>query len=81
MQRFAIGKAEQRGAIVDLGRQLRLVCLRVRDGGEPGAEYMAVLRGVETKETGSSIAVAVAGVERQSLPGTCKVRWRHSRCN
>ena len=66
MQRFAIGEAEQRGAIVDLGRQLRLVCLRVRDGGEPGTECMAVLRGVETKKIGSSIAVAVAGVEDEA---------------
>ena len=65
VQRLAIGKAEQCGAIVDLGGQFGLVCLRFRDGGEPAAEGLAVLRGVEAKEIGGSVGIAVAGIEEK----------------
>ena len=58
-------RQEQGGAIIDLGGQLgwRLLRLRLRNGGKPVAEGLAVLRGVETEKVGSSVAVAVAGVE------------------
>ena len=40
--------------VVDLG-----------DGGEPGAEGLAVLGGVEAEEVGGSVGVAVAWVEKE----------------
>ena len=61
---FAIGVAQQGGAVVDLGRQLGgLVRLVLSDGGEPGAEGLAVLGGVQAEEVGGSVGVGVAGVE------------------
>ena len=64
VQGFAIGEAEQCGAIVDLGGQLGgWSAWRFGDRGEPGAEGLAVLRGVEAEKIGGSVGVAVAGVE------------------
>jgi hypothetical protein len=62
VQRFAIGKAEQGGAVVDLGAVGWWVGRPgLGDGGEPGAKGLAVLGGVETEKIGGSVGVAVAG--------------------
>ena len=65
VERFAIGKAEQGGAVVDLRGKLGgwLVGLVLSDGGKPGAKGLAVLGCVETEKIGGSVGVGVAGIE------------------
>ena len=63
---FAVGVAEEGGAVVDFKGELGgLVCLVLGDGREPGAEGLAVLGGVETEEVGGSVGVSVTGVEEE----------------
>ncbi len=52
VQSLAIGKTQECGAIVDLGRQPGLVQLCLRDGGEPAAEGLTVLGGVQPQKIG-----------------------------
>ena len=63
VERFAIRKAEQGRAVVDLGGYLGQVRLRFSDAGEPATEGLAVLGRVQAEEIGGSVAVAVIGVE------------------
>ncbi len=62
---FAVGKAEQSSAVVDLRGEFRLCCLCFGDGGKPGAEGLLVLGAVETEEVGGSVPVGVCGVEEK----------------
>src|ERR1039457_7194035 len=57
VQRFAIGVADQAGAILDLGRagRGRLEVLRLGEPGEPAAEGMAVAFVVEAQEVGRAV--------------------------
>ncbi len=61
---FAIGKAQQGGAVVDLaGSSAGWSAWCSAMVGEPGAEGLPVLGGVEAEEVGGSVGVGVGGVE------------------
>jgi hypothetical protein len=60
-QRFAVGEAEQSGAVIDFGRKL-VVGQRgflFGEGDEPGAEGGAIFGGVEAEGVGKTIAEGV----------------------
>ncbi len=66
-QGFAIGKAQQGGAVVDLrgkaiGGQLRLL---FGNCGEPRTEARAILLGVEAEEIGRSVSVAIRVIRQK----------------
>jgi hypothetical protein len=65
VQGLAIGETQQCGAIIDLGWQLGQANLCLREGDEPSATGLAVLRSVEAKKIRSSISKTVAGVEEE----------------
>ena len=80
VERFAIRKAQQGRAVVDLGGYLGQVRLSLSDAGEPAAERLAVLDGVQAEKIRRSVAIAVIGVEgkgyrnEQKLPATMQMQ-------